>query len=179
MTMTKNQKLLFLVAGIAAAASLVAALTTGFFGFLAPRGKTSAASQDANVAGQAGKVEIRQTIEPGVNPADPFLIHMFRPEAGQVVYERFGFVNSDITPNRTYDAFSKLLARLPGATYDRNAFSIFRVKDEARVEPGSALTVTAGANPGVLVIPKEAIASLGGEHQAFTFYLSKVGERKR
>lgn len=169
--MTRNQKLSLVVAGIAAAAALVAAFTTGFFGLLAPKDK-------ATDVGQAVTVEPQQTTEPGVNPADPFLIHMFRPEAGQVVYERYGFVNSDITPNRTYDAFSNLLARLPGASYDKTAFSIFRVKDEARVEPGSPVTATSGANPGVLVIPKEAIASLGGEHQAFTFYLSKVREQK-
>ena len=115
---------------------------------------------------------------PDPNPTAFFPIVLACNSTDGVKLNTFSLPMSDIKKKAKLPEFKTLIAQLPKQQCDQSASKIFRMKDELLMLPNSSLTVTAGGNVGVIVLPADVIMALGGEdHLAFTKVNSLADKR--
>ena len=102
------------------------------------------------------------------DPTSSFPIVLACRLPDQVAVDTITFLYSDIEKNDTYDSFRSLVATLPNQRCDQRRSKIFRMKDEALLVSNGSLNPTSGGNSGVIVVPADVVADLGGDHMAFT-----------
>ena len=107
-------------------------------------------------------------VVPKRDPTSPFPIVLACRLPDQVAVDTITFLYSDIEKNDTYDSFRSLVAALPNQRCDQRSSKLFRMKDEALLLSNGSLNPTSGGNAGVIVVPADVVADLGGNHLAFT-----------
>ena len=117
-------------------------------------------------------------IEPDPTAMFPIVLACKTPHG--VVIDSYTFPHSDLKKNSNYDALKKLIAKLPNQKCAQTESSLFRMRDEKPVLLVGDTTATSGNNIGVIVLPKEVIEELGGNHVAFTkvySYWNRIKDR--